>query len=299
MKNGTLKVIMVVIALLALAAAVIIVLASAPAAPEASALPSPSPAVSLSVSPVIPPSPPPSATASPVATVQPSQSPSVTPKPLSGYYIGIDPGHQQNPNPDQEANSPGSSDTKDKVSSGAYGSYTGMHEYEINLQIAFKLKASLEALGAKVIMTRETSDVDLSNIERAKMMNEAGVDCWLRIHANNSADKKVHGMFMLVPAKGCLDTDDDSVYDDSLSLADALLASALSSTGAQSRGIDKRSDQTGFNWSKIPVCTIEMGFMTNENEDKLLASDEYQQKIADGLAQGFADYFANKPASKP
>lgn len=191
-----------------------------------------------------------------------------------------------------EPMSPNSSKLKAKVSEGAHGSFTQLHEYELNLSVALKLKDKLESLGATVIMTRETNDVDISNSRRALMMNEAEVDCWLRIHANNSDNPKTRGMFMLAPAKGCLDAPGDSAYKASLRLANALLDSALSSTGAHSRGIKNRSDQTGFNWSKIPVCTIEMGFMTNEDEDYLLASGEYQQKIADGLAQGFVDYFS-------
>jgi len=212
--------------------------------------------------------------------------------PLSGRIIGIDPGHQAHANYDREPVSPGSSTTKAKVSAGTYGRFTGVYEYEINLQVALKLKEKLEALGAVVIMTRETHDVDISNSERAVMMNEAGVDCWLRIHANGSDDASTNGMFILVPAEGCLNTSDSSVYDESLSLADSLLNAALASTGANSYGIVPRSDQTGFNWSSRPVCNIEMGHMTNEEEDYLLTSDEYQEKIAEGLAQGFVDYFS-------
>lgn len=233
-----------------------------------------------------PPSPSPSAT----PTVSPL--PSVVSGPLSGYVIGIDPGHQAAPNPDMEPISPGSSKLKAKVSKGAHGSFTKLHEYELNLSVALKLRDKLESLGAQVIMTREMNNVDIPNSQRAQMMNEAGADCWLRIHANNSKSSKTYGMFMIAPAKGCLDTSDDSAYSASLRLAKALLNSALSHTGAHSRGINKRSDQTGFNWSKVPVCAIEMGFMTNNKEDNLLASEGYQQKIADGLAQGFIDYFS-------
>jgi N-acetylmuramoyl-L-alanine amidase len=283
MKSSRSKTTAVIFALLALGAAVVIALSASPVNHPADMTPSPSVPASLS------PSPTPKVAPSP--TTPPTPSPTVVDGPLSGYILGIDPGHQAVPNPDTEPNSPNSIKLKAKVSAGARGSFTGLSEYELNLSVALKLKDKLEALGAAVIMTRETNDVDISNSQRAKMMNEAEADCWVRIHANNSGDPNIHGMFMLVPAKGCLDTSGDSAYEASLSLAETLLDSALASTGAYGRGVFKRSDQTGFNWSKIPVCTIEMGFMTNEDEDKLLASDEYQQKIADGLAQGFVDYF--------
>jgi N-acetylmuramoyl-L-alanine amidase len=168
-------------------------------------------------------------------------------QPLTGRVIGIDPGHQRNPNAGQEPISPGSSETKDKVSKGTEGQFTGIPEYVVNLQVALRLKAALEALGARVVMTRESHGVDLSNAQRAKMMNEAGVDCWLRIHANYSPNPNNHGMFILVPPKGGLDTDDPFVVERSALLAETLLQSTLETTGAESdRLLEQRGDQTGF-----------------------------------------------------
>jgi N-acetylmuramoyl-L-alanine amidase len=48
---------------------------------------------------------------------------------------------------------------------------------------------------------------------------------------------------------------------------------------------------TGFNWSTIPVCLIEMGYMTNSEEDHLLATDEYRDKCAAGLAEGIEEWY--------
>mgnify|MGYP000846397077 CR=1 FL=1 len=56
----------------------------------------------------------------------------------------------------------------------------------------------------------------------------------------------------------------------------------------KNHGAVLRSDQTGFNWSAVPVYTIETGCMTNERED---VTDDYQNKIADALAEGFVNYF--------
>ena len=212
-------------------------------------------------------------------------------RPLSDCVIGIDPGHQRYPNNDPEPVMPGSDMMKKKVSSGTQGRFTGVPEYEINLQVGLKLKERLELLGATVIMTRETHDVDISNAERALMMNEAGADCWLRIHANGNDNPEIFGMFMLVAHIGHMDTDDEAVYYESERLAHVLLERASAATGAQTLGVKMREDQTGFGWSTIPVCTIEMGYMTNEDEDWLLTSDAYQNKIADGLALGFMAYF--------
>jgi N-acetylmuramoyl-L-alanine amidase len=211
--------------------------------------------------------------------------------PLTGYVVGIDPGHQAHANYEQELVSPTGTATKAKVSAGTYGRFTGVREYIINLQVALKLKSKLEELGATVIMSRESHDVDISNAQRAIMMNDSGADCWIRIHANGSNDPGVKGMFFLIPTPSSMNTTDSNVQTKSTQLAECLSAATLSSTSANDLGITQRSDQTGFCWSSIPVCTIEMGHMTNEQEDNLLVSDAYQEKIAQGLADGFLKYF--------
>ena len=51
---------------------------------------------------------------------------------------------------------------------------------------------------------------------------------------------------------------------------------------------------TGLNWSKIPVMILEMGFMTNEHDDTMMADAAFQEKMADGIAAGIEDYFAHR-----
>ena len=211
--------------------------------------------------------------------------------PLAGVLIGIDPGHQLHANSELEPMAPGSSVMNKKVTGGTTGRWTKVPEYVVVLQVGLKLKAELEALGAVVIMTRTTHDVNISNEERARKMNKAGVDCWLRIHADGSEDPAVHGVSILVPSEGTMNTSDASVQQRSAQLADTLLDSVIKSTGAYSRGLKYRTDQTGFCWSSVPVCNIEMGYMTNESEDKLLVTDAYQNKITDGLVEGFLNCF--------
>jgi len=134
-------------------------------------------------------------------------------------------------------------------------------------------------------------DVDISNAERAQMMNAAMVDCRLRIHADGNDNPAVHGVSMLAPARGTMNTTDASAQVASLELANALLAPVVAATGTKKNGVALRSDQTGFTWSAVPVCTVEIGYMTNEREDWLLVTNDYQDKILDGLAQGFVNYF--------
>ena len=92
-------------------------------------------------------------------------------QPLAGLKIGIDPGHQTHANTEREAIAPDSSETKAKVASGTAGVNTRTPEYVVDLQVSLILRDILTAMGAEVKMTREENDVDISNIERAVMMN--------------------------------------------------------------------------------------------------------------------------------
>jgi len=195
----------------------------------------------------------------------------------------IDPGHQADGNPATEPVGPGSSDYKAKVSSGTSGVVTGTPESELVLAVALKLRDALLAHGIEVVMTRTTEDVDLSNIERAQIANSAGADLFVRIHADGSDDAATSGIHVLYPAsiKGWTD-DIAAASKEAAALAQRELIAA---TGAVDRGLDARSDMTGFNWSDVPVILPEIGFMTNPAEDRLLATPAYQDKIVAGLVR--------------
>ena len=204
---------------------------------------------------------------------------------LHGLIIGIDPGHQAHSNSELEPVAPGSSEQKKKVSSGTSGTISGVREHEVNLAVGLLLRDLLEAEGATVIMTRETADVDISNAERAQIFNAYQVDLGLRIHCNGSEDESVQGAFMLVPTE-------NPFQEDCIRAAETILSAYGAVTGINiDRGLTFRSDQTGFNWCERPVVNIEMGHMTNPEEDRKLTELDFQVKMAEGLYQGILAFF--------
>ena len=209
---------------------------------------------------------------------------------LAGKVVCIDAGHQKKQNSDLEPVAPDSSIKKPKVSSGTAGISTGIPEYELNLAVALKLKAKLEAAGATVVMTRTENDVDISNVERAKIGNEAKADLAVRIHADGSTNRDAKGALMLIPSSKYIDAELASV---SKTAGQIVLDEIIASTGAKSRGLSVRDDMTGFNWSTVPVILIEMGYMTNPDEDRLMATDEYRAKLAAGLYNGCAKFLSD------
>lgn len=206
----------------------------------------------------------------------------------NGKKICIDPGHQRRGNSALEPIAPGSNINKPKVTGGAVGVVTKVPEYELMMKIALKLKSELENKGYEVLLTRSSNDVDISNIERAKKASEWGADLYIRLHADSINDQNVKGLSTLYPANNSLT---GSIYQASLKAAQIIHKKLIETTGRTDRGIKERSDLTGFNWSKVPTLLTEFGFMSNPEEDRILNTEEEQNKIVQAVATGIDSYF--------
>lgn len=203
-----------------------------------------------------------------------------------GKTIVIDPGHASTASSATEPNAPGSSIMKVMESGGATGAYTGTPEYEVNMLVAKKLKPLLEAKGYKVVMTKTENSTMLGNVARAEIGNNANAALVIRIHCDSSDSSSVNGASMLVPAK--VNARTTAIADISAQYGRTILNAMTADVGMKNNGVITRSDLTGFNWSTVPVVLVEMGFQSNQTEDKLLSSDSYQNKLAAGLARGIA-----------
>ncbi len=202
--------------------------------------------------------------------------------------IVIDPGHGPWVNKDMEPIAPDSTQMKRKYGVGTVGIVTGTLEREINLNVSLMLRDLLEKDGYIVIMTRTNHEVISSNIDRVNLANDNNADMMIRIHADSFKDSRLNGASMLVPGEVGYAVD---IVDESNVYGEIILNTLVEEVGMDNRGLITRIDQTGFNWSKVPIMTVEMGFLSNPEEDRLLSTKAYQEKIAYGLYLGITQCF--------
>ena len=203
------------------------------------------------------------------------------------FTVCIDPGHQEKGDPKGEPIAPGSGNKKPRVSSGTAGIATKKAEHVVNLEAAMILKDLLVQKNYNVIMTRETADVNISNAERAEIANNVNANITIRIHCDSINDSGKTGATILVPAKNSQYT--KNIYCESNKYAE-ILKKSLQNNNIKVNGVFERNDITGFNWSKVPVIILEMGFMSNYNEDKMLSDPNYQKLLMESVSESIDKY---------
>lgn len=216
----------------------------------------------------------------------------------NGWKVAIDPGHQGSwvDMSELEPSAPGSSEMKAKATTGTTGKFSGLNEYELNLQVSLLLRDELEDRGYEVVMTREDHDTAISNKERAELAAAKGADILVRIHANGSEDTSVNGALAMVPSQS--NPYVGYMYEECYMLGEDILNAYCENTGLANDGVQYYDNMSGINWSTIPVTILEMGFMSNQNDDLLMADKTFQPVMAEGIADGIDVYFENKISVK-
>jgi N-acetylmuramoyl-L-alanine amidase len=208
--------------------------------------------------------------------------------PAAAPLVCLDPGHGTPPaiGRQLEPIGPGSRQLKIKDGGGAAG------EAPVALAIALRARRLLLARGYRVATTRTGPSIRLGdgngNIARARFCNRRHAALMVRIHADGSGDRSLHGVSTLVPALHRGWTDD--ICARSMRAGRAVQSAVTGATGAADRGIVQRADLTGFNWADVPAVLVETGFMTNPTESARLKTSAYQQRVALGLLRGVAAF---------
>ena len=208
------------------------------------------------------------------------------------HMVAIDPGHQAQGDNTPEPIGPGASETKARVASGTQGVVTGIPENQLTLEVSLMLRDELEKRGYLVIMARETADVNISNAERALLANDSGAEIFVRIHANGAESSASNGTLTM-----CMTPNNPynaNLYPQSRLLSDLILSNMVDMMGSANLGVLEVDNMSGLNWCEIPVTIVEMGFMTNPEEDQKMATQEYRQSIVTGIANGIDAYFASQ-----
>ena len=141
-------------------------------------------------------------------------------------------------------------------------------------------------------MVRTTNDVNISNSEHTQIANNANAHAFIRIHANGSENSSANGAMTICQTSG--NPYNGSLYSQSKALTADVLDTLVTETGCKKICVgDGFRERHQLALRTCNAATImEMAYMTNPTGDALMATHDYQYKIADGIANGLDDYFS-------
>lgn len=171
----------------------------------------------------------------------------------------------------------------------------GTTEAETNLKIALKLQSLLEQAGSTVILTRSDEnaiyDIDSKTLKqkkvsdihnRVKIGNESRADLFISIHLNKIPQQQYWGW-------QCFYKEGN---EQSQKLAKSLQENLNEAIQKENKRVAMKLDNVYImKHVEIPISIVECGFLSNQEEEKLLLQDTYQDRLAWGIYNGIIDYF--------
>lgn len=209
-----------------------------------------------------------------------------------GPVVVIDAGHQNKENSRKEPAGPESSRMSQKMEAGAVGSFLGLRECDVTLAIAEKTKQVLTERGYRVVMARESNDVNMSWADRSRLAEKSKAEALIHIHAHSQESTSVTGVLASCQSAG--NPYNGELASQSYTLSSCIAGSVSQATGAKNRGVKRTDTSSEINWSEVPVTALETGFLSNQQEELLLSQEEYQLQIAEGIADGLDQFFAGR-----
>jgi N-acetylmuramoyl-L-alanine amidase len=221
---------------------------------------------------------------------------------LTGVVVGLDPGHNGDNWRDPtflnhliwNGTAPETCDTTGTATDGGYT------EAQFNWNVANDARRQLEALGARVVLTRTSNaGVGPCVTTRALLLDHSHVDVAFDIHADGGPPEG-RGFTILVPVR---DAWNHAVVMPSLRLADSLRATFRDVTGMPYStydgvaAIQPRSDLAGLNLTTVPKVLIECGNMRNATDASLLVSPAFQRLAARAIVEAVGSFLGRDVAS--
>lgn len=196
---------------------------------------------------------------------------------LAGKTIVISPGH-------------GEYTSGNRIDPGAIGSVLGLSEVAFNTPVAMKLKQKLEAAGAKVIMIREKAPVRISLAGRAMVANDNSADAYVEIHGDAApGNPNAVGIGVYI-YDGNLRLTSAAQKDMRNEFAKIMQGSMQAATGT--RTYTRTGNFAVLRENEVPSVLIECGYLTTAFEEARLATDSYQNQLAQGMYDGLVKYFS-------
>ncbi len=155
----------------------------------------------------------------------------------------------------------------------------GLNESEVVLDISLRAAALLEDRGFDVIMTRN-DDSFISLYERAEIANRAGAEIFVSVHSNAATRSAVGGLETYY-GRG---RESDSYY-----LARTMQNSMVNKLRLTDRGV-KTDRFTVIRETEMPAVLLEIGFLSNPEEERLLGSSSFRERAAESIAEGIQKY---------